>query len=697
MKRNRNYRGSLEVLLIEDSAEDAALILRILRKEFAVKYQRVYSELELQNALTGNPEWDLVLCDYTLPGFNGLSALETVRRADNDLPFVFVSGTIGEETAVEAMRAGAQDYLMKDNLKRLVPVVRRELEEAHLRKEKDRQEKQLRGILESAPDAVLSTNSRGVILYANDSAEFIFKLKANQILGQNIQRFLPEFDLSGIIADSHSEADGGTKGLLKTHDTGNASRGNGESFPAEVSVSRLEDGKGRLYTLIVRDVTERKLMQDNLAFLAHHDELTGLVNRRMLMIHLEQSIAFASRKGEIVAVLVIDLDKFKNVNDSLGHASGDALLVQVAQRLNSCIRSTDCAARMGGDEFSVILTGIATAGQVTPVVKKLLQVLQQPFPLSGHEVEVNACIGISIYPQDGDTGDRLIRNADNAMYRAKREVSEQYLFYQSWMMTHAKEHMALESELRQALKSGELLLFYQPIVDLFDGRINAVEALLRWFSPGRGEIPPDRFLPLAEESGLIVQLGEWAFAQACLQANAWHREGLTVKLAVNVSARQFHERDFVSSYTKILKETGASAGRIELEITESVLMLSGRYGPEAALHELRRHGFRIALDDFGTGYSSLSYLHRFPVDTLKIDKLFVNQITQNNDKAVIARTIIAMAKQLGLGIVAEGVETKDQALFLLQEGCQLGQGYHFHQPLCADEVTTLLRKALKAM
>lgn len=560
----------LRVLIIDDSDDDARLLVRQLHSGgYEPEYERVDSAASLIAALEGH-EWDIVFGDYTMPNFSGTRALALVRERGLEMPFIFFSGTIGEEIAVQAMKAGAQDYIMKGNSKRLLPAVERELREALIRR-------------------------------------------------------------------------------------------------------------------------ERRRAEERLTYLAHHDVLTGLPNRALFLDRLGQALHEAHRTGRLVGVAFLDLDRFKHINDSLGHATGDQLLKVVAARLAATVRRGDTVARHSGDEFTLILADVAHADDAARVAQKVLDHLAQPFEAAGRELFVSASLGIALYPGDARDAETLLRNADLAMYRAKEVGRNNYQFYTAEMTARAIDNLSLENALRHALERDELLLHYQPVVETATGRVVSVEALARWRHPQRGLILPDQFIPFAEETGLIAPIGAWTLRTACAQCCAWERSGYpALRMAVNLSARHFQEQDLAGAVLQVLHATGLPPQRLELEITESVLIQDAD-AAQAVLGTLRDAGIRLTLDDFGTGYSSLSYLKRFPLDTIKIDRSFVCDIPTDPDDATIATAIVAMAHRLGIQVIAEGVETPEQYEFLRAEGCDFMQGYLFSPPEPAEKLALLFK------
>jgi diguanylate cyclase (GGDEF)-like protein len=446
---------------------------------------------------------------------------------------------------------------------------------------------------------------------------------------------------------------------------------------------------------LYRERVSRQEAERRYRHLATHDPLTNLPNRSLFDESVKRALARAVRADERLAVLFLDLDRFKAINDTFGHACGDLLLQDVAGRLQGCVREADIIARQGGDEFTLLLESIDNPGVAVQIARRVNDVLAKPFLLEGHEVFVSTSIGASFFPEDGDDVQSLLKNADAAMYRAKAVGGDTYQFYTADMNARALERLMLESSLRRAVDKQEFLLHYQPRVDLKEGRVVGMEALIRWQDPARGLIPPGDFISLAEETGVISQLGEWALREACRQSAVWQpRNGSSFRIAVNVSARQFRRDDLARVVAQVVADTGAEPGNIDLEITENVIMEDVEKAIEV-LNELSGMGIRIPIDDFGTGYSSLSYLRRLPLNALKIDKSFVNDVTTNADDAVIATAIINLAHSLHLTVVAEGVETGEQLEFLRRHGCDECQGFLFSPPLPLDEASRLLARGLR--
>jgi diguanylate cyclase (GGDEF)-like protein/PAS domain S-box-containing protein len=470
-------------------------------------------------------------------------------------------------------------------------------------------------------------------------------------------------------------------------------RKNGSVFWCEVSVSPVLDTQGRIshFISVLTDVTDRKIYEEELERQANHDTLTGLANRNLLTDRLTQSTVYADRSERVVATLLFDLDRFKVINDSLGHVIGDELLCRVAKRLSDNIRAGDTVARLGGDEFVVALAEVADVDDVGLIAKKLLSTLAEPFDVAGRQMHISASVGISLYPRDGRDPGALLRCADIAMYQAKDEGGDAFRFFAPEMNQRAMETMELEADLRRAVEEQRLLLYFQPMLDFSSGRIVGAEALLRWPHPQRGMISPMLFIPLAEETGLILSIGEWVLRTVCARLKAWQELGLPpLTVALNLSARQFQKADLANSVHQALFESGVDAHWLELELTESMLMRQPAAAIETML-QLKMLGVSLALDDFGTGYSSLNYLRRFPVDSLKIDRSFISDVPGDTSATAVAASIVAIAHSLGMHAIAEGVETVEQLRFLQGCGCDRMQGFYFSRPLPEEEFVALLR------
>lgn len=550
-----------------------------------------------------------------------------------------------------------------------------------------------RQAVDASNDGIMITDSSLTdrpLIYVNPAFERITGYTAAEALGRNA-RFLLAGDmeqfgmeeLRGALREQRP-----AKVVLRNY------RKDGSLFWNELSLAPVHDeaGQVRHFVSIINDITERKNYEDQLEYQAGHDALTTLANRNLLADRLEQAIARAQRYKSMVAVLLLDLDRFKLVNDGLGHDVGDALLTIVAQRLTACVRSIDTVARLGGDEFVVVMTELDSELDVAPTARKLLGQVSQPMTIAEREIVATASLGIALYPKDAEHASALLRNADVAMYRAKELGRNSMQFYTAALNASTLARLELDTALRRALERNEFVLYYQPKVELQRGQVIGAEALIRWRHPQHGMVAPGDFIPVAEETGLIGPIGEWALDHAVAQLKAWQGEGLpNVCLAVNLSARQFQQENLAKVVAQALRLHDVAAQYLELEVTESAVMQDPEKTVDT-LRELKQIGVRLALDDFGTGYSSLNYLKRFPIDSLKIDQSFVRDITTDPDDAAIALTVITLAHSLKLGVVAEGVETEAQLSLLRRHRCDEMQGFYFSRPLPADDFATLLRE-----
>jgi len=548
----------------------------------------------------------------------------------------------------------------------------------------------LSSALENTGDSVFITDAEGVIEYVNAAFETNTGYSRDEVLGKNISliksgKHEPEF----------------YKNLWDTILSGKDfqdifinQKKNGALYYEEKTITPLQGDDGTIVNFVStgKDITERMQTQERLHFLAHHDVLTELPNRVMLIDRLSHAIDNSQRTDARLCLLFIDLDRFKVINDTLGHEYGDLLLKHVAERLRPCLRKSDTVARIGGDEFVVLLENIDDFVDVNTIASNILETLSHPFTIQQKDLFVNASIGISAYPRDGDSSGVLLRNADTAMYRAKEQGGNQFQYYTSEMSSHTLERLALETELRYALERKQFRLYYQPKVEIDTGRMIGAEALLRWEHPEFGIVSPVQFIPILEDTGMIVDVGEWVIRAACQQNKKWQTDNLSVvPIAVNLSARQFYQSQLADTITSILKEVDIRSSLLQLEITESVIMQNAQATIET-LQKLHAIGIRFAIDDFGTGYSSLSYLKRFPIQTLKIDRTFVRDITTDPDDAAIVSTVIKMAHSLKMDVIAEGVETEEQANYLKERRCDAVQGFLFSRALPAKEFSVLLEK-----
>lgn len=543
-------------------------------------------------------------------------------------------------------------------------------------------------VFSESRDAILITDGGQRVISVNRAYSDVTGYAPDEVIGTHAE----------LIAVSHHEAGFHERLLAELACTGHwsgeawARRRNGAIFPQWLSISTVRDDQQQIqhYVAIFSDLTDRKAAEERADFLARHDLLTRLPNRFLLRDRAEQAFAHAVRAGTKVALLLLDLDHFKHINDSLGHPAGDALLQTFADRLRTTTRDTDTVSRQGGDEFLVLLTDIRETEDIAPIVEKIMLTLGRPCPLAGQEMSISCSVGLAVYPEDGSDFDILIRNADAAMYNAKAAGRNTFRFYSQQMNEDAVQRLDIQNRLRRALERQEFILHYQPLIDLGTHRIVGAEALIRWNCPDLGMQPPGLFIPVAEDSGLIVNIGEWVLQEACRQARLWKDAGHgRLVIAVNLSPLQFTRGNLVETVTRALAESGADPACIELEITESILMKDTEQ-VLATVRQLHAMGLRLAIDDFGTGYSSLAYLRRFAVDKLKIDQSFIRDLPTDPDAGAIVRGVIQMAKSLKIAVLAEGVETADIAHDLVLLGCDYAQGYYFGRPMPADAFAALL-------
>jgi diguanylate cyclase (GGDEF)-like protein/PAS domain S-box-containing protein len=676
--------------MVEDSALDEKMIQRHLQRHGLVaEFRRVWTADDFRTTLSSfSPH--VILSDYSMPTFDGKTALRMARELAPDVPFIFVSGTIGEERAIEALKNGATDYVIKTNLARLGPAVESALRQAadnYARKEAEEARGRLIEILEATTDFVAICDTQNRIEYLNAGACRLLGRSREALLGQTADSIYPLWAHQLLMREAIPSTlrDGSWLGesALMTDEN--------EEIPVSqvVVAHRDRNGEVRFFSTIARDIRERKAYESRISYLANFDGLTGLPNRALLHDRALQSIAHAKRIGRQLAVAVINIDHFALVNGGYGRATGDQLLREIASRITNATRDGDTVARLDADSYAVLLADVTTSNEVIAAAYKITQAIKPPLRINDRELRVTATLGISLFPRDGEDPDSLLRNADAAMRRAKEQEHGGVQFYTAKMTSEAVERIEIATALQTAVSRGELAVHYQPQFDIRTRRITGVEALLRWFNPQRGTIPPDRFIPLAEESGIIRSIGEWVLTQACADALKWRKAGLAIpRIGVNVSARQLHS-GIVGAVENALANSGLHSSVLELEVTESGLITDADESIDT-LRRLKALGVSVAIDDFGTGYSSLSYLSRFPLDRLKIDRSFVQRMTTDANNRQIVQAIVSLARTLNLDVIAEGVETEEQRKLLADDCCSEGQGYLVSPALSADEIMTFL-------
>jgi diguanylate cyclase (GGDEF)-like protein/PAS domain S-box-containing protein len=685
------------VVLIEDNPGDARLIREMFEEynEHRIKVIHIERMSDAEEFFASNTA-DIVLLDLGLPDAQGLDAVRRAHTASSHIPLVILSGLDDESMALQAMQEGAQDYLIKGQIeprelmRALRYAIERKLIEETLFAEKERAQV----TLDSIGDAVICNDLEGKITFLNVVAEKMTGWSLDEAIGQPMTQAFRVVDATTrVTIPNPMEQAMSENRVLQIPSNSILIRRDGSEVPVEDSVSPIRDRERQVIgaVIVFRDVSTTRAMKEQMAHSAHHDFLTGLPNRLLLNDRLNQAIAQAERHGHLVAVLFLDLDGFKHINDSLGHPMGDKLLQSIAVRLVANVRAPDTVSRQGGDEFVVLLPEVASAGEAATTARRMLEAVAGAHLVGQHDLRVTTSIGVSIFPDDGTDAETLIKNADTAMYQAKENGRQNYQFFAAAMNVRAVERQLIEEHLRRALERNEFVLNYQPKVDLKTGAITGAEALLRWTHPTLGPISPAVFIPIAEDSGLILPIGTWVLREACRQAREWMDAGLpAMTIAVNVSAMQFRNEEFLESLLAILDETGLDPRSLEVEVTESGLMKRAEF-TASVLQTLRGKGIQVAIDDFGTGYSSLSYLRKFPLDSLKIDQSFVRQITTKPNETMIVSAIISMAQSLSLRVIAEGVETAEELAFLQAHGCEEAQGYYFSRPIPATAFASLLK------
>ena len=686
------------VLLIEDNAGDARLLREMFREEGShpTELTHVGCMSDAEAYLT-DPAMDVILLDLGLPDVQGLGAVRWAHASAPRIPLVVLTGLDDDSVALQALQEGAQDYLVKGQIETrgLLRALRYAIERKSMEEALFAEKERAQVTLDSIGDAVICTDVTGGISFLNVVAENLTGWSYAEAKGRPMADV---FQMSGskrrVSSFPHETAPGLPSSVPPP--SGVLVRRDGTQTAIEESVAPIHDREGQVTGAVVvfRDVSAPRAMALQLAHVAHHDFLTGLPNRMLLNDRIAQAIVSARRHHKQVAVLFLDLDGFKHINDSLGHSVGDKLLQSISKRLVECGRAADTISRQGGDEFIVLLSEVHHSEDAAVAASRMLAAVAEAHWVDNQELHVTTSIGVSVYPDDGLDAETLIKNADTAMYQAKENGRQSYQYFKPEMNARAVERQSLEESLRRALERDELSLQYQPKIDFETGEITGAEALLRWTHPTRGSISPVQFIPIAEECGLILPIGNWVLRRACEQAQSWRAAGLAMAtMAVNVSAKEFRGEQFLKRLGGILEETGLDPHALELELTESVLM---KHADSAALilATLRERGVQVAVDDFGTGYSSLSYLRKFPIDALKIDRSFVGRLGTTADDASIVKAVIGMARSLRLRVVAEGVETLEQSEFLQEQSCDEAQGYYFGKPVAADEFAGLLRDGI---
>ncbi|CCE22703.1 putative bifunctional diguanylate cyclase/phosphodiesterase [Methylotuvimicrobium alcaliphilum] len=675
----------LLILLVDDVPENIHVLAAALKADYRIKIA-VNGPAALDLAQRSDrPE--LILLDVMMPGMNGIEVMRELRSrpATKDIPVIFVSADSSEQSQVAGLDLGADDYLTKPVV---VPVLMARVRNILQRKCAEAQLRLAAHVFDHSGEAIMITDRNNRILQVNPAFIRLTGYAASEVRGKS-----PSILASGKTTPDEYRA--------MWHSINETGFWQGEIWDRHkdgcvypklltISVVRSVSGSVDYYIASFADISAQKATEEKIRHIAHHDPLTDLPNRLYLQISLKQTMLLVRRKEEEAAVMFIDLDRFKVINDSLGHQVGDGLLIEVAHRLKESVRDSDLVVRLGGDEFVIVLTDKNAAHASAHVADKILTALSKPYLVNGINLRTTPSIGISLYPHDGETIELLMKNADTAMYHAKAVGRNNYQFFRAEMKHLTNDRLLLEHSLHEALEKGQFYLHYQPQVKSENDHVIGLEVLLRWEHPVLGNVPPDQFIPVAEEIGLIGRLGEWVLNTACSQLRDWRSQGFKdVRIAVNLSVQQLRQAHLVERVASVLRANELAGGDLELEITESAAMLN----PEVAIeifNALRNIGVELAIDDFGTGYSSLSYLKLLPIQRLKLDRTFVKDIETDPNDAAICSATIALAHALGIEVVAEGVETEAQRDYLLHREADIMQGFLFAKPMPAEAVPVFL-------
>ncbi|HVF87131.1 MAG TPA: EAL domain-containing protein [Pyrinomonadaceae bacterium] len=683
----------IRALLVDDDEDDYVMTREMLSEVkgevFRLDWVPSYHDA-LETIRRG--EHDVYLLDYRLGGHNGLDILREARGGGCGAPMILLTGQGDDAVDVEAMKAGASDYLVKGQIEPslLGRSIRYAVERAQALGALRETEERYQRLVELSPDAIIVHSGARIRFVNGAGVKLLGAAGTAQVLGKLITDFVRDDRRENVENRIHQTIKEETALPFVEE---KLRRLDGKEVYVEVAaVPFVYEGEAAVQ-VVARDISRRKEIEERLIHDAFHDALTGLPNRVLFAEHLKLAVERAKRpKRYLFAVLFLDLDRFKNINDSLGHTVGDQLLIGIARRFEGCLRHIDTVARLGGDEFAVLLDGIEDSSDAVRVAERLQKALRQPLNLGGHEVFTSASIGIALSSTGYEQPEEVVRDADTAMYRAKALGKARHEIFDTEMHARAVTLLRLENDLRRAVERDEFCVYYQPIISLDGGGIYGFEALVRWQHPERGLVAPSQFITVAEETGLIIPIGRWVLREACRQMRQWQKQFPSVRsltLSVNLSGKQLTQPDLVAQVKQILRESDFDPRLLQLEITESAVIENTRTVTEMLL-QLRDLGLRLSMDDFGTGYSSLSYLHRFPINTIKIDRSFINS-REGGDENEIVRTIIMLARSMGMNVVAEGVETQDQLSYLKSLDCEYGQGFLFSRPVHAGAVEQMLQ------
>jgi len=663
----------------------------------------------------GKQQFDIILLDLGMPDLSGSEVLRFIADRGVNTPIIVVSGESSIDAAINALRAGACDFVRKpyeseELLRRIDNTLTRsrlEKENNQIMQRLQQSEKWHRFLINNSPDFIYTLDPQGMFTFVNDRVEALTGFMRHELLGQHYSILIDDDDVSRA-ENVFNERRAGDRSTRNTELRLKCKMGmrrprlmHGRCKTVELTATGMYENDNNPFERrfigsygVVKDVSERKQAEETVHYQTYHDLLTGLPNRALFRNHLGLLLAQSKRSKQSLVVLSLDLDHFKIINDSLGHSLGDELLLAIGTRLRQCLREGDTLARLGGDEFAILLPSLSEQRDIEPIGRKIIHVLSEPVYIKGHEVYVSASIGACVAPADSDTVDSLIRQSEIAMYHAKTQGRSRLQFWESGMQAPYSERVQLEADLRRALARNEFVLFYQPQVCLNSGEITGFEALLRWWHPQRGLLTPKDFMSIAEESGVIVPIGDWVLRQASSQMADWSKAGLPqVRLSVNISARQLENPNFVDSVMRAVQVYALNGHHLELEITESLLMRDLEANA-IKLGRLSATGIRIAIDDFGTGYSSFKYLSRFPIHTLKIDQSFIQELEREENTSIV-NAMVSMGRGMNLNVVAEGVETQAQLDQLQTINCHEMQGYFYSAPISSHEATLMLTEPFR--